>query len=671
MREIGSILDNKYEVEKRLGSGGMGEVYRVRHMHLDQERVIKILRADLASDPVALERFQQEARIATRVKHRNVAILYDFSRLQDGSFYMVWEYIEGIEVAEKLRQQGPLPLRFAIELAIQSLRGLAAIHAMGVIHRDISPDNLMLTEDMHGNTQIKIIDLGLAKAPRPEGSLEITQAGVFMGKLRYCSPEQAGPDGGAPLDHRTDIYSMSAVLYEMLTGMLPFESENLPGYIFKRLSEDPLPLIGRNPRVEIPPRMNEAVLRGLARSPEDRYPDAISYIKALVEIANELGPEETRPSASLGATVGAPRRRELSREERREILAQLGLAPAVKPEAKERPPTVAPRPGTPTGAGEAPARPQEAPPPEVAGEGAKAAPLQVFAPRREHPPEPRPKRRRAVDDPRVIEAEKLVERYIKERRSVPARMAFETLIDLAPTHPRRGDFESWVAFLDEERSEHQHAEELAAQGRNAAWAGDLDAARTALAELERVPGSTELARALSREISRSANEQRDQADVETAQMEIRTALAEGNLSLAQTLIDRLAALGTSHVTVDRYRRQLDEARWRTASRQTLQEFEEKFRIATSKGEWEAAQEIALELGREQPENPRSAEMFAEVVRRENLQRRREAADQGVAQVESFLAAGDLEQARLALKVLVQIDPKHPQRKVLEEKLKSS
>ena len=222
MREIGTILDNKYEVEKRLGSGGMGEVYRVRHMHLDQERVIKILRADLANDPVALERFQQEARIATRVKHRNVAILYDFSRLADGSFYMVWEYIEGVEVAEKLRREGPLPLRLAIELGIQSLRGLAAIHAMGVIHRDISPDNLMLTEDMHGKTQIKIIDLGLAKAPRSEGSLEITQAGVFMGKLRYCSPEQAGPEGGAALDHRTDLYSMSAVLYEMVTSQ--------PGY---------------------------------------------------------------------------------------------------------------------------------------------------------------------------------------------------------------------------------------------------------------------------------------------------------------------------------------------------------------------------------------------------------------------------------------------------------
>src|SRR5215210_2498976 len=245
VRETGSVLDGKYEIVDRLGSGGMGEVYLVRHVHLQELRVVKILRQDLATDPSAQKRFMREARLATQIKHPNVATLYDFSRLEDGSFYMVWEHIQGEEVGDRVRRQGPFPVPVSVQLGIQALRGLEAIHAAVIIHRDLSPDNLMIMEDKRGQPTLKIIDLGLARTLDADASFEITQVGMFMGKLQYCSPEQAGAGGNQPLDARSDLYSFGLVLYEMITGMAPFESENQAGFIFKRLSEDPLPLTGR------------------------------------------------------------------------------------------------------------------------------------------------------------------------------------------------------------------------------------------------------------------------------------------------------------------------------------------------------------------------------------------------------------------------------------------
>ncbi|MEA2691287.1 MAG: hypothetical protein QOJ16_674, partial [Acidobacteriota bacterium] len=343
-REPGTVLDGKYEIVRRLGSGGMGEVHLVRHLHLQELRVVKILRQDLASDPSAQARFLREARLATQIKHPNVAILYDFSRLADGSFYMVWEHIEGQDVGDRLRKSGHFPIPVAIQLGIQALRGLEAIHQTGVIHRDLSPDNLMITEDRRGQYRMKIIDLGLAKnlgPPDTTSNLEITQVGMFMGKLQYCSPEQAGTVSGETLDRRSDIYSFGLVLYEMLVGLPPFDSENPHGFIFKRLSEDPLPLVGRNPRVEIPAELDRVIRRSLERDREKRYPDAILFINALEKVGKSLAAIETQeipvappalaPPGAPAPSVPrpAPRQRsssELSPEEKKELLAQIDRA---------------------------------------------------------------------------------------------------------------------------------------------------------------------------------------------------------------------------------------------------------------------------------------------------------------------------------------------------------
>lgn len=340
-RNSGTILDGKYEILDRLAAGGMGEIWRARHVHLQELRVIKILRADRATDPHALQRFAQEARIATQIKHPNVAILYDFSRLPDGSFYMVSEHIEGEHVHDWLKSHGVFPLPLAVDLGIQTLRGLEAIHAAGVIHRDISPDNMMITRDRRGRYQMKLIDLGLAKNLEVQAGLEITQAGIFMGKLMYCSPEQAGAIKDAPLDHRSDLYSFAAVLYEMITGKPPFDSENQHGFVFKRLTEPPIPLVGRNPQVRVPQELNDLVLKGLEKDRELRFPDALTFLQALVHMAEQLRQVATQeielpaaarsaaalpPSSSPRPTSRSGSASELSREERIDLLAQIERA---------------------------------------------------------------------------------------------------------------------------------------------------------------------------------------------------------------------------------------------------------------------------------------------------------------------------------------------------------
>ena len=340
-RNSGTILDGKYEILDRLAAGGMGEIWRARHVHLQELRVIKILRADRATDPHALQRFAQEARIATQIKHPNVAILYDFSRLPDGSFYMVSEHIEGEHVHEWLKAHGVFPLPLAVDLGIQTLRGLEAIHAAGVIHRDISPDNMMITRDRRGRYQMKLIDLGLAKNLEAPAGFEITQAGIFMGKLMYCSPEQAGALKDAPLDHRSDLYSFAAVLYEMITGKPPFDSENQHGFVFKRLTEPAIPLIGRNPQVRVPQGLNDLVLKGLERDRELRFPDALTFLQALVHMAEQLRQVATQeiempaaarttskasPTSSPRPTSRSGSASELSREERVDLLAQIERA---------------------------------------------------------------------------------------------------------------------------------------------------------------------------------------------------------------------------------------------------------------------------------------------------------------------------------------------------------
>ncbi len=236
-------IDGKYQILARLGVGGMGEVYKVMHTYLNSVRVVKLMRPQISNSADAHDRFLREARVASRVQHPNVATLHDFSGLEDGSNYMVWEFIDGENLAQLTRRYGQLSPRHAVEIAIQALHGLDAIHRAGIVHRDISPENLMITRDNQGAEQVKIIDLGVAKIGADAGEGQ-TQSGMFLGKFRYSSPEHLGfLEEGQHIDGRADLYSLAIVIYEMLVGRPPFEAKSPHEYMLIHSGSRPfLPL---------------------------------------------------------------------------------------------------------------------------------------------------------------------------------------------------------------------------------------------------------------------------------------------------------------------------------------------------------------------------------------------------------------------------------------------
>jgi eukaryotic-like serine/threonine-protein kinase len=287
-RYIESPIDGKYKILSRLGIGGMGEVYKVLHLHLNSIRVVKLMRPNLAGERSAHARFLREARLATRIRHPNVAALFDFSAMDDDSYYMVWEHIEGTNLANLLRAGGFLSPRYAVEIAIGVLDGLEAIHRAGIIHRDISPENIMLATNDRGDETVKIIDLGIAKQAGDE-SRDQTLKGVFVGKWRYCSPEQSGfLDDGERIDSRSDLYSVGAVLYEMVTGAPPFVGDTPHAYMQFHSTQQFRPLREVNPRLGEVDALEDVIFRALVRKPKDRIATARLLSEALKAILPDL-----------------------------------------------------------------------------------------------------------------------------------------------------------------------------------------------------------------------------------------------------------------------------------------------------------------------------------------------------------------------------------------------
>src|SRR5947209_19217385 len=288
------LIDGKYQILDRLGVGGMGKIFKVRHIHLNELRVIKIMRPNVAADDQGMQRFLQEARTSTMIKHKNLAMLYDFAQLEDGSYYMVWEFIDGTNIQKWIAQNGPVPPRLAIEISMQALAGLEHLHSMGLIHRDISPENIMLSQDHHGKLLVKVIDFGIAKQlAEGESGHGLTQTGMFLGKLKYASPEQAGfLKEGEHLDPRSDLYSFGIVMYEMLAGRAPFQATNPHGYILKHVTEKPVPIAQLNPEVKVPPQLESIVMKSLEKSRDDRFATAADFAIALEAIRNTVAPDQ-------------------------------------------------------------------------------------------------------------------------------------------------------------------------------------------------------------------------------------------------------------------------------------------------------------------------------------------------------------------------------------------
>lgn len=671
LREPGSTLDGKYEIVQRLGSGGMGEVYLVRHIHLQELRVIKILRQDLQTDPAAQKRFMREARLATQIKHPNVAILYDFATLPgEGSFYMVWEHIQGEDVGDWIRRNGPFPVPLAIRLAIQALRGLEAIHATGVIHRDLSPDNLMITEDKQGQKRLKIIDLGLARTLERDPSHEITQVGMFMGKLQYCSPEQASPSGSEGLDRRSDLYSFGLVLYEMITGLPPFESESQAGFIFKRLSEDPLPLTGRNPAVQVPAELDRVVLQVLERDREKRIPDAITLIQALEKVEHAMSAAETReiqiPAAVLRKEAPAPtppRQRstsELTKTERDELLAQIDRAARKVQETS----VDLSRIEAALAAGSLDEARQLIA--QVEASNPRALGLQRLKERLAEEAEAREgaERRR-----RIAETEQVLANYIQRKQLPLARLALETLAELDPQSPRRAEHEAALARLSLDLEQEKRAAAALEAAREALARKDLQAARRELEVVVKNDPSGKKAASLRSDVEAAEREARTVVELDERRRRFDEMLKEHRVRDAEQELEALSQLDIPRVTLSFYRERLDEMKSLVAREERVSFLEMRFRKHLEDHDWFAAREDAAEMGQTIPASPRSAEMFARVERLEADWRRQQSVEQGVRQIEDFIQKGDAARAELALKVLVQMDPENRHRKRLERQVK--
>jgi serine/threonine protein kinase len=325
-RYLEAPIDGKYQVLSRLGVGGMAEVYKVLHVHLNAIRVVKLMRPSIASDPTAHDRFSREARLATRLNHPNVATLFDFSTLDDGSRYMVWEYIEGINLQELIEERGPLSPRYAATLAIQALRGLDAIHRAGIVHRDVSPENLMITPGPDGQEHVKVIDLGIAKQWGDDAD-EKTKTGMFVGKWKYSSPEHLGVlPAGERIDARADIYAFGIVLYEMLTGVAPFVSDSPQGYFTLHTTQTPRALQEANPSVRPSPALEALIRRALQKNRAERFASAREFAHELETILPDLDDQAGArpPQVRLAASTTAMTR------------AQRNVAPALKPAKRSR-----------------------------------------------------------------------------------------------------------------------------------------------------------------------------------------------------------------------------------------------------------------------------------------------------------------------------------------------
>ncbi len=298
---VGKVIADRYRVVRKLGEGGMGEVFEATHIYLDKAFALKLLRPEITANPEAVVRFHQEARSAASIGHDNIVNVEDFGRLPDGSVYLAMELLRGRSLAERLRVEPPLSTEECLGFALQVCEGLAAAHAKGIVHRDMKPENVFLTEKQ-GLVICKILDFGIAKVTG-EGSSSLTRTGAIFGTPHYMSPEQAL---GKSLDHRADIYSLGVILFEMATGRVPYQAESFMGILTQHITA-PIPSPSKvAPERAVPPPLEAVILRAMAKEPADRYATMEELGAELVRIAGDLAPGLLAPRSSSALLAVRP-----------------------------------------------------------------------------------------------------------------------------------------------------------------------------------------------------------------------------------------------------------------------------------------------------------------------------------------------------------------------------
>lgn len=280
---VGQILADRYRIEKLLGEGGMGSVYRAVHVALRKKVAVKVLHQDLCRDATQVDRFLQEARAASMIGHENIVDIVDFGPVPNGSVFFVMEFLEGEDLAELLRRESRLPWARARGLMLQIVRALGAAHSKGIIHRDLKPANCFLVRRSDGRDFVKLLDFGIAKVTDPESgdSGGLTRTGAVFGTAKYMAPEQAC---GEPADQRTDIYAAAICLYEFLTGTVPYDGDNFMRVLSRHLTE-PLTLPSTMaPDANISPAVEAIIVKALSKRPDDRYATMEEFEAALLSV---------------------------------------------------------------------------------------------------------------------------------------------------------------------------------------------------------------------------------------------------------------------------------------------------------------------------------------------------------------------------------------------------
>jgi serine/threonine protein kinase len=331
----GTVIAEKYRLDRVLGRGGMGVVLAGEHLWTDRSVAVKILAPELSEDEQVVQRFLHEAKAAARLKHPNVVDVLDMGKDEEGLVYLVLELLEGESLAARLERTTTIDPKSTVEIAIPILDALAHAHEKGIVHRDIKPDNVFLSVDARGRMVPKLLDFGIAKIRDAGG--KGTKTGTVIGTPSYMSPEQALAE--APVGPATDVWSMGVVLYEALCGQLPYQAETMTGTLAAILTTDPKRLRERAP--ELPEGIASVVDRAMARDPIDRYPDARVFSIALYEMAAKDGIEPggiddvLRAIRAFGPTEqhALPREEPISRrdssESMRTVDVMVGDAPPI------------------------------------------------------------------------------------------------------------------------------------------------------------------------------------------------------------------------------------------------------------------------------------------------------------------------------------------------------
>jgi eukaryotic-like serine/threonine-protein kinase len=273
------LIAGRYELEEQVGSGGMSKVYRAHDRLLERTVALKILHEHYSQDEEYVERFRREARAVAQLAHPNVVTVIDRGE-HEGRQFIVFEYVDGENLKQLVAREGPLPPKQVVELGLQVARALASAHARGVVHRDVKPQNVLLSDE----GLPKVTDFGIARSSDVES---VTLTGTVMGTSEYISPEQAR---GEPVDVRSDVYSLGAILYELCTGEVPFPGEN-PVSVAMRHLHEPVPSV-RERRPEVPPRLDAAVRRSMAKDPAERFASMDELVAELEASLAGLGEGE-------------------------------------------------------------------------------------------------------------------------------------------------------------------------------------------------------------------------------------------------------------------------------------------------------------------------------------------------------------------------------------------